>query len=52
MASSLSNPINNLAEGIHKINVNMDLVIKNLKLAELNTKTATALMNAQTLKMI
>ena len=52
MASSLSNPINNLAEGIHKINVNMDLVIKNLKLAELNTKTATAVMNAQTLKMI
>ena len=48
MASSLSNPINNLAEGIHEINVNMDLVIKNLKLA----KTATALMNAQTLKMI
>ena len=31
MASSLSNLVNNLVEGIHKINVNRDMIIKNKK---------------------
>ena len=31
MASSLSNLVNNLSDGIHKINVNMDMLIKNVK---------------------
>ena len=28
MASSLSDLVNNLAEGIHKLNGNMDMIIK------------------------
>ena len=35
-----------------KSNVNMDTMIKNVKLVELNTKTATTFLNTQTLKMI
>ena len=36
MASLLLNLVNNLDERIHKINVNMDAMIKNLKPAESN----------------
>ena len=50
MANSLSNLVNNLSEGIHKINVNTDM--KNVKLAELNIRIVTAFLNMQTLKMI
>ena len=35
-----------------KSDVNMDTMIKNVKLVELNTKTATTFLNTQTLKMI
>ena len=42
MASALSDLVNNLAEGIHKLNVNTGMIIKNVKLVELNTKIATA----------
>ena len=50
MASSLSNFFNNLAEGIHEVkNINMNIMIKNVKLVELNTKIATAALNTQTL---
>ena len=35
-----------------KSNVNMDTMIKNVKLVELNTKTATTFLNTKTLKMI
>ena len=35
-----------------KSNVNMDTMIKNVKLVELNTKTGTTFLNTQTLKMI
>ena len=41
MANSLSNLVNNPSEGIHKINVNTDM-IKNVKVAELNINIATA----------
>ena len=50
MARSLSNLANNLAKKIHKIKCNT--MIKNVKLAELNRKIATAFLNTQTLKII
>ena len=49
MATLLSNLVNNLAEEIHKI-VNMHMMIKNLKFAELNTKIASVVLNTQTLQ--
>ena len=48
MASSLSKLVNNLAEGIHKSNVNTEMMIKNVKLVELNTKIANAVLITQT----
>ena len=47
MASSLSNLVNNLAREFIKLNVKMDMTIKNVKRAELNTKIATAFLNTQ-----
>ena len=35
-----------------KLNVNRDSMMKNVKLAELNTKIMTAFLNTQTLKVI
>ena len=35
-----------------KLNANVDMIIKNMKLAELNTNTASAALNTQTFKMI
>ena len=35
-----------------ELNVNTDMMIKNLKLVELNTKIVTAFLDTQTLKMI
>ena len=52
MASSLSNPINNLSEGIHKIKCKYEHNDKNVKIVELNTKYATVFLNTQTLEMI
>ena len=55
MASSLSNLINNVAEGIHKTKFKYDkkcILIKNVKLLELNTNTARVFLNTQTLKII
>ena len=51
MVSSLSNLVNKLAEGIHKIKC-PDTMIKKLDLVETNTKIVTAFLNTQTLKMI
>ena len=51
MASSLSNLVNNLAEFI-KLNINTDMIIKTVKLSELNTKFVSAALNTQVLKMI
>ena len=50
MASSLSNLVNNLSEGIHRVNT--DMMIKNVKLVELNISIATVFLNIKTLKMI
>ena len=52
MASSLSNYVNNLSEGIHKIESKYGTMIKNVKLAELNISIATVFLNTQILKMI
>ena len=35
-----------------KLNVNMDMIIKNAKHVELDTKIVSAVLNTQTLKMI
>ena len=51
MASSLSNLVNKLRKFI-KSNVKMNMIIKNVKRTKLNTKSANAFFNAQTLKMI
>ena len=50
MTISLSNLVNDLAKGIHKIKCNTMKKKKNVKLAELNTKIATAFLNTQTFK--
>ena len=52
MASSLSNLLDNLAQGIHKIKCKYRNDDKNVKLAELNTKIAIFVLNTQALKMI
>ena len=53
MASSLSNHVNNLAEGMDKIKCKYGLSDKKkMKLAELNTKIANAFLNTRTLNMI
>ena len=52
MASSLSNLVNNLFEGIHRIKCNLNMMIKNVKLVELNVSIATVFLNTQILKMI
>ena len=52
MASSLSNLVNNLSQGIHRINVNLDMTIKNVKHVKSNTIIETIFMNIQTLKVI
>ena len=41
-----------LQKGFTKLNVIMDMMIKNMKLALINTNIATAFSNTQTLKMI
>ena len=52
MASSLSNLVNNLSEGIHTIKCKHGHDDKNVKLAELNISIATIFLKMQTLKMI
>ena len=52
MVSSLSNLVNNLSEGIHKIKCKFWHNYKNLKHAELSISIATAFLNTQILKMI
>ena len=44
MANSLSNLADNFVEGIHKLNVNMDMIIKTEKHAELNTTIVSAVL--------
>ena len=52
MASSLSNLVNNLSEGIHKIKCKHRHGDKNVKLEELNISITTVFLNIQTLKII
>lgn len=52
MASSLSNSIDNLAEGFNKIKCKYGYGDKNVKNTELNTKIGNAILNMQMLKMI
>ena len=49
---TLSNLVNSLSKGIFKSNVTMDMIIKNVKFAELNINIVTVFLNTQTLKMI
>ena len=41
-----------LLKEFRKLNVNMDMIITNVKHVELNTKTVSAVLNTQALKMI
>ena len=52
MAGSLSNLLNNLSEGVHKVNCKYGHDDKNLRFMELNISIATVFWNTQTLKMI
>ena len=52
VASLFSNLVNNFSEETHKINVNTDTMIKDVKLAELDINIAPVFLNTQTLKMI
>ena len=49
MVSSLSNLVNDLAKGIHKVESKFEHNDKNVKLVKLNTNIATAFLNTQTL---
>ena len=48
----LSNLVNNFTEGVQKLNVNIDIIIKHVKHVELNTKTERAVSNTPTLEMM
>ena len=52
MASSISNLVNNLSEGLHRINCKLGNDDKNVKHVELNVSIVTVFSNMQTLKMI
>ena len=52
MASSLSNLVNNLPEGIQRIKLSLDTMIKNAKCVELSISIATVFWNTRILKMI
>ena len=51
MASSLSNFVYNLSDGVHRIKCKLGHKIKNVKHMELNISTATVFLNIKTLKM-
>ena len=51
MASSLSNLVNNLFEGIHKINCEYEHDDQKGETCKLNISIATVFLNTQTLKM-
>ena len=48
MARSLSSLADNLAERIHKIKLNTDMIIKNVKCMKLNTKIVSDILNTET----
>ena len=52
MTSSISNVVDNLPEELIKLNVNMYMIMKNVKNSKLNPKILSATLNMQMLKMI
>ena len=52
MASSLSNIVHNLSEGIHRIKYKVEHDDKNVKLVELNVSIVTVFLKTQILKII
>ena len=52
MTSSLSSLANNFLKKFIELNVNTDMMIKSVKLVELNISIATFLLNTQILKII
>ena len=52
MAGSLSNLVNNLSEGIHRIACKYGHNDKNVRLVELNMSISTVFLNTWILKMI
>ena len=52
MASSLSNLLIALLNEFIKLNVNMNMMMKNVKLVELNTKIPTAFLNTENLSKL
>ena len=54
MASLLSNLVNSLSEGIHNLNVNLNIILgmKNVKFDELNKSIVNLFLNTQISKMI
>ena len=52
MTRSLANLVNNLFEGIHRTKCKLDMMMKNVSLAELNIGIATVFLNTQVLKII
>ena len=52
MANSLSNLANIFLKQFIELNVNWDMMIKNVKHVELNISIATVFLNTQILKMI
>ena len=52
MANFTSSLANNLLKESIKLNVKINIITKNAKRVELNTKIATAFLNIPTLKMI
>ena len=52
MASSLSNVVNNLSGGLHRIKCKLEQDNKNVKNVELNIRIANVFLNIQILKMI
>ena len=51
MASSLSNLVDNLAEGIHKVKCKYEHDDIKFEIVEFNTKIVSTILNTQTLKM-
>ena len=52
MASLLTNLVNNLSEGIHRIECKYEHMIKNVKAVELIINIAAVFLNMQILKMV
>ena len=52
MASLLTNLVNNLSEGIHRIECKYEHMIKNVKAVELIINIVTVFLNMQILKMV